>query len=346
MRFMRLGGSLAASNRGEADTLGAVPAWRASPITSVLARRPRTRAARYLISTLLVGLFFLLVVLVQGSGRPECFFILLPAIFLAAVTCGGDCGIYAALSSGALLYGLVLPPHDIVLPGRFVPALVIFLVAALGLAALSDALRSAWDRASAAERAKDLLLRELSHRTKNSLAMLISALSLQLRSKANREVQAALQQALDRAVAIASAHEFFRADALDNHVEMRAYLEKLCAHFNHTLRGVRPIAVRVDADAFYLGSEQAVAAGLIVNELVTNALKYAFPEGRGGTVNVVLRSDPVFSLVIEDNGVGYVAEHENQGSKLTRLLAQQLGATIERENAAPGCRVRIRQLVA
>jgi two-component sensor histidine kinase len=80
---------------------------------------------------------------------------------------------------------------------------------------------------------------------------------------------------------------------------------------------------------------------LIVNELVTNAIKHAFPDGRHGTVTVMLKKSERFELVVEDDGVGFVARKENSGSRLTRLLARQLGADIAWENAERGCRVRV-----
>jgi hypothetical protein len=81
--------------------------------------RARSRAIRYLLTTLLVGAFFLLVVGIQGRGRPEGFFILLPTIFIASVLCDLGCGIYAAVLSTALLYALVLPAHTLLAPPRF-----------------------------------------------------------------------------------------------------------------------------------------------------------------------------------------------------------------------------------
>jgi two-component sensor histidine kinase len=303
--------------------------------------RARSRAIRYLLTTLLVGAFFLLVVGIQGRGRPEGFFILLPTIFIASVLCDLGCGIYAAVLSTALLYALVLPAHTLIVPPRFALPLTIFLFLAVGLAILSDGLKAARDRASAAERTKGLLLQELGHRTKNNLAMIISLLSLQLRSKKGPEVQEALTDAIDRIKAIAGAHNYFQPSNDDAVVEMRTYLETLCAHLGDASRELRPIAIKVEADEVYLKTDRAVAAGLIVNELVTNALKHAFPGDRAGTVKVILTRMPSLCLVIEDDGIGCAIKQENMGSKLTRLLAQQLGAVISWDQANPGCRVSI-----
>jgi two-component sensor histidine kinase len=303
--------------------------------------RPRSRVIRYVLATLFVGAFFLLVIGIQGRGRPEGFFVLLPAIFFASVLCDLGCGIYAAALSTVLLYVLVLPPHAFLAPARFALPLAIFLFFALGLAILSDGLRAAWDRASAAERTKDLLLHELAHRTKNNLAMIISLLSLQLRSKTNPEVREALTGAMDRIKAIASAHDYFRPSNDDGVVEMHAYLETLCTHLGDASSELRPVAIKVQADEVYLKTDHAVAAGLIVNELVTNALKHAFPGDRAGTVNVILTKTLPMRLIVEDDGIGRAVKQENMGSKLTQRLAQQLGATISWDDANPGCRVSV-----
>jgi two-component system, sensor histidine kinase PdtaS len=303
--------------------------------------RPRSRAVHFVLTTLLVGAFFLFVVGIQDRGRPEGFFILLPTVFIVSVLYGLGCAIYAAGLSTALLYALVLPPHTLLVPARFALPLILFLLLAVGLAILSDGLRAARDRATVAERAKDLLLRELGHRTKNNFAMTISLLSLQLRSKNNPEVREALTDAIGRIKAIANAHDYLQPSKDHGLVEMRAYLETLCARLSDASRDLRPIAIEVEADEVYLETDRAVAAGLIVNELVTNALKHAFPGNRGGTVKVILKKTPSMRLVVEDDGVGYSAKQENMGSILTRRLAQQLGGAISWDEANPGCRASI-----
>ena len=145
-----------------------------------------------------------------------------------------------------------------------------------------------------------------------------------------------------REVVSDSAHEHFQPLRQNGRVEMRPYLEKLC--MRHP-RDVRPIAVKVDAEDVRLPTEQAVPLGLIVNELVTNALKHAFPDDRSGTVRVVLERGSSLHLLVEDNGVGCpLKKNERLGSRLTRLLAEQLGAKLAWEEASPGCRVRVEYL--
>jgi two-component sensor histidine kinase len=127
-------------------------------------------------------------------------------------------------------------------------------------------------------------------------------------------------------------------------VDMREYLTVCCQHLGDALRDVRPIAVNVNAAQILLRDDRAVSVGLIVNELVTNAFKYAFPDDRGGTVNVMVHreSDGRLELVVEDNGKGCPEDaKEGLGSRIVRLLAQQLGSTLRRTAANPGCRVSL-----
>jgi two-component system, sensor histidine kinase PdtaS len=307
-----------------------------------LPRKPRCALAGLAVTTMLVGLCFLALLGLRSQGGVLGFYLLFPGIFLAAIVFGRDVGIYGAALSTVLLYFLLTPGGRLLLPSEFILPLVIFVLIALGLVLVSAGLRTAWERAAAAERAKDVLLWELGHRTKNNLAMVISLLSLQARLKTDPETRASLEKAVLRIRAIADAHDHFRPSDRNGLIEMRAYLEKLCGHLGDTLRDIRPIAVRVDADEIHLPTEQAVPIGLIVNEIVTNALKHAFPDNRAGSVKVALRQHPSLTLTVADDGIGCSAgKREGIGSRLMQLFAKQLGATITWEDAAPGCRVRV-----
>ena len=97
----------------------------------------------------------------------------------------------------------------------------------------------------------------------------------------------------------------------------------------------------VDAERMDVPRAVATSTGLIVNELVTNAFKYAFPDGRAGTVRVSLATTPdEVKLCVCDDGVGYMpGERKGLGTRLTAHLARQVGGSIHREDEQPGCRV-------
>lgn len=130
----------------------------------------------------------------------------------------------AASNPRAILVYLLMKPSDsLLLPAEVAVSLVGLIAVALGVAIVSERLRMAWERAVAAEKTKDLLLRELGHRTQNNLALVASVLSLQARTKDNPETRSALEKAVARVQAIASAHEHFQPYSHDGRVEMRPY---------------------------------------------------------------------------------------------------------------------------
>jgi len=311
-------------------------------ILSVLPRRPRSYVISYAIAAGLVGICFGILIGLQGEGGALGLYVLFPAIFLSALLFAYGAGTLATVLSTALLYWRMRPdqgwllPHDALLP------LAIFALIGLSLAVITQELRTAWDRAAEAERDKTLLFEELSHRIKNNLSMVVSVLSLEAVASKQPETRAALEKAAGRIHAIANAQESFWPSERSGHVDLRVYLDRICEYLDATLNGARPIRITHAVDPVQLKTTQAVALGLIVNELVTNALKHAFPDGRAGTVSVTLSRRSAVTLTVEDDGVGYPVEPQTGlGSRLLRLLTRQLGATVTRENRQPGCRIRV-----
>jgi two-component system, sensor histidine kinase PdtaS len=136
-------------------------------------------------------------------------------------------------------------------------------------------------------------------------------------------------------------HLTIRAD--QKVVDAREYLTQICRHLTASISGTSPVAIKADADELYIHSEQAIPIAIIVNELVTNGIKYAFPEGRAGLIQVTLRADDEVVLSVTDNGVGVHGELcEGVGSRIVSLLTQQLGGTITRDNLRSGYRVTLR----
>jgi two-component sensor histidine kinase len=163
-------------------------------------------------------------------------------------------------------------------------------------------------------------------------------LSLQARAQKEPDIKEALEAAKARIKVVYNAHEYLDIDRQQGQVEMKQYLEELGTDLGAALRGVRPVAVRVVAEPIYLPTDRAVAIGIIVNELVTNAFKYAFPDDRAGAVTISLgRSAQGVELRVADNGVGYqLSETGGLGSRLVRLFAQQFGGTVDRQEVEQG----------
>jgi two-component sensor histidine kinase len=154
-----------------------------------------------------------------------------------------------------------------------------------------------------AEQRSEVLLRELQHRVKNNFQVIISFLTLQRRHVSTPDDRSRFTSVIDRIHAIALAHDqlTFRNDA--GQVEFCDYLHALCANIDPHLDG---IAIEVEARRILLPLDRAVPAGLIVNELVTNSLKYAFDD-TGGAIRVTFTVEADLGeacITVEDNGRG------------------------------------------
>ena len=196
----------------------------------------------------------------------------------------------------------------------------------------------------------EALLRDVNHRVGNNLAMVSALLSVQSRQTREPAVKAALAQAQSRIQAIAAGQRRLRLDIETDEIEARAYMEDLLAEIAKTAEG-RPIRIALDMEAIRLPGRDAVSFVVIVNELVTNAIKHAFPDGMSGQINIRLvwsevEGAPALALSIEDDGVGMPTEIENKGLGQTVIasLLRSMRATMKSEpmqqgSERPGTRV-------
>jgi two-component sensor histidine kinase len=184
--------------------------------------------------------------------------------------------------------------------------------------------------------------RELQHRAKNNLQTIVSFLSLQRRRAESAETREKLASVMDRVHAIALAHDQLAVSKNAGQVDFGDYLRALCANIDPQREG---LMIEVDVSTgFLLPLDRAVPAGLIVNELVTNSLKYAFDEA-GGTIGVEFTTDPDRGeayLVVQDNGRGMSEPRQGGlGLSLVTAFTQQLGGKADREDVAKGTRTRV-----
>ncbi|MBM9537824.1 histidine kinase dimerization/phosphoacceptor domain -containing protein [Desulfobulbus alkaliphilus] len=184
---------------------------------------------------------------------------------------------------------------------------------------------------------KEVLLREVHHRVKNNLAAIISLMDMQRRTLEEPKGQVILSELSNRIRSMSLVHEkLYRADSLAS-IDFHDYLQALISHLRTTF-GSPGIIVRVDAPGVTIPLDLASPCGLIVNELVTNALKYAFPEGKPrpgkGDCRILVRlhrDKDTYTLTVADNGIGWPAGFDwtktrTLGMTLVRMLGQhQLG---------------------
>lgn len=199
----------------------------------------------------------------------------------------------------------------------------------------------------------EALLRDVNHRVGNNLAMISALLNVQSRQAREPAVKAALAQAQSRIQAIAAGQRRLRLDIETDEIDARPYMEDLLAEIGKAAEG-RSIRIDLDMDAIRLPGRDAVSFVVIVNELVTNAIKHAFPGGLSGRIVIrFLRADaegePALSLSVEDDGVGMPAEAASKGlgqtviaSLLRSMRAVMTSGPAHPEQAArPGTRVTI-----
>jgi two-component sensor histidine kinase len=184
---------------------------------------------------------------------------------------------------------------------------------------------------------KEALLQEIHHRVKNNLQVICSLLNLQSRSVGDEHTLQMFRESQDRVRSMALIHEkLYRSQDMAK-VDFSDYLRNLS---NHLVRSYRSessrVRLTVTADDVPLTIEKAVPCGLITNELISNALKHAFPNGQEGEIQVRLRSerDRRLILSVADNGVGLPAgmdleASETLGLQLIRVLTGQMDGTAE-----------------
>lgn len=238
-------------------------------------------------------------------------------------------------------------------------SLILFTAIAIGTAFLLSQLKKARIRADEARAAAimsrdeareahhetDLLLRELRHRVKNDVANFVAILRLQARD-GDPVAADQLKSAADRLQVLARVHEKLSRKGHNPVVDLRDFLDQLCSDLQTALLGLHPIALTCDVEPASVSSGQAVAVGLIVNELLTNAVKYAFPEDIPGRISVSARSDDrsFLEVKVADDSTGFEdrSNPSGLGHKLIGGLVGQLGGSYECLTNNAGTRSLIR----
>jgi two-component sensor histidine kinase/sensor domain CHASE-containing protein len=195
-------------------------------------------------------------------------------------------------------------------------------------------------QASLAE--KEMLLREIHHRVKNNLQVVSSFLSLQLGITEDEEAKNALLESQGRIYSMALIHEFLykeNGDASPDlaRVGFRDYLSHLSAFLIDAYRVDQSrIRIEISENEVYLDADTAITCGLIVNELVSNSLKHAFPSGRSGSLSMGIRTGEIdeVSIFVKDDGIGFppgldLSRTGSMGWQFVTMLTRQLEGRIE-----------------
>lgn len=184
---------------------------------------------------------------------------------------------------------------------------------------------------------RDVLLLEVHHRVKNNLQIVASLINMQARKLEAGAPRDVLLESKTRVEAIALIHEQLYRSRDFGHVPFCDYIRSLADNVVHA-SGAKAagVSLHVDTDVISLDLHKAVPCGLILNELLTNAMKHAFPKGTGGVIQVALKhaGSSRVQLTVSDNGIGIQERgidgaHPSMGLQLVATLAEQLDGTMQ-----------------
>ena len=312
--------------------------------------------ARYALATTLVLLTFALRQLLVQDAPGYHFIFFVPSVILSSLFLAQGAGIWAVLVSAALIKAVLLSPSHGMGFSRQEDfwALVVFLGTGLLTVLTSEALHDAFFRLAAAnkglaeanarlaasEQEKNLLLHELTHRFKNDLANLTAILRLQARSVADPFARTELMEASERVQIMGRLHRHLTPSGEATVVDVGKFISELCEDWRASMIGLRPIVLGVDVEQEEMPFSQAIMLGLIINELVTNSLKYAFPEGRAGKIDILLTTvGTEHVLTVRDDGIGNAAPFPDStglGQRLVDAMTKQLNGQYHVEKTDTG----------
>ena len=206
---------------------------------------------------------------------------------------------------------------------------------------IEQELRDSQARLQAALQEKEVLLAEVYHRIKNNLQIISSLMDLQADMVEDPQVRALFEDSQQRIQAVALVHESLSQARNIARIPAAEYINRLS---RQVFQAYAPpgdrITLSIQADPIWIAVRNAVPCGLLVNELLSNSLKYAFPSDRGGEITIALRASPEgqMALVVRDTGVGFPVDMDfrhtdSLGLQLVCLLTEQLGGTIELDRA-------------
>ncbi len=197
--------------------------------------------------------------------------------------------------------------------------------------------KKAEDRLQASLQEKEVLLREIHHRVKNNMQVISSLLNLQSRQIKDPDVLEMFKESQRRIRSMALIHERLYQSSDLSRIEFSQYLRNLATHLFHSYQvDASRVKLKIEAEELHLNINTAIPCGLIINELVSNALKHGFPEGRSGELEIDLNLvvGDGYILRVKDDGVGFpegldFRKTETLGMQIVNTLVSQIDASID-----------------
>jgi two-component sensor histidine kinase len=183
-----------------------------------------------------------------------------------------------------------------------------------------------------------VLLAEVNHRVKNNLAIIVSLLNMQMNSAKSKETKNAIQVVHNRVMSMALVHLKMYENKNKSAIELEPYIRELVSEINNSISISQKIEFEYDLDQINLDVSSAIPLGLILNELITNAIKHAFSDLNSPEISISLKrvKESLVELTVKDNGKGFPHSTEESedgiGLSLIRSLTDQLDGTCSFEN--------------
>jgi two-component sensor histidine kinase len=219
--------------------------------------------------------------------------------------------------------------------------------------AMADAAVAVAERAQLTERLaqavaqKDVLLKEVNHRVKNSLQLVASLLNLQRNQIGDKQTRHHFEDAARRISVVAQVHQRLYQDDRPDQVAFDGFINELCRDLDKVFPE-RRIRIECDAEPFFISNDKVVPIALVLNELIANAFKYSFPDNADGLIRVTARRhERTVVLTVADDGVKLPDDFGSPASgglglKIVAALTRQLRATIEFRNSDVGKEIVLR----
>jgi two-component sensor histidine kinase len=266
-----------------------------------------------------------------------------PAALMATLLGGWEAGLGTMAVSETLAWIFVVPKT---VPGEGhtplqIASIILVTITVIAVIAAGEGFRAALQRIIAERNAKlaerELLFRELQHRVNNDFALVNSLLDQQRKKSGDLETRRALEQAISRIRSVARVHQHLYTLPEIGAIDIRQYLRDLCAALADATLPPAGIYLRCHCEEAYMPRSRAIAVGLATNELITNAIKHAFPEGREGEIDVRFeKTESGWCLSVRDNGVGLGAAQQPKtglGAGLIEEFVRQAGGTLSLESS-------------
>ena len=334
-------------------------------INTLLLNTHKSLTITYNITSILAMLCGIIITLYSGGIRSPFIFVLAIVVFAGYVTTKVYGKIYLIIN--LLLVGLIFihdmssinHAHDTIPEASkdwFAFLSILFAVYLLGgvfgknLLKAHHKLYKSRREVQARIEEKETLLKEVHHRVKNNLQTVSSLLSLQSRSVEDKKISSIIKSSQNRVVSMAMVHEMlYKRDDYLSKIELKTYVEELCEYLIRSIKGnANKINLKLDIPDIKLSIDTVIPLGLIINETVTNALKYGILEDQMGEILIRLSENVhnKYELYLGDNGVGFPEDvspknSKSLGLKLIHNLSRQLRGTIERDLASKGTYYRI-----